>query len=81
MKNKETMTPTLKEDIDDMTEFFTANYNDTPQVDRLNKLAPQEKRMLLTFLHYGNYVKTARHYKCSANWIGKRIRKILNDIK
>lgn len=81
MKNKETIKPTLKEDIEDMTAFFNANLNDTPQIDRLNALPPQEKRMLLTFLHYGNYVKTAKHYRCSANWIGKRIRKILNDIK
>lgn len=73
--------PTLNADIADMEAFFEENENDTPQVERFNALSPQDKRILLVYLHYGHYKETAKHFKCSPSWMGKRIRKILNEIK
>lgn len=56
---------------------FDENAEQSPLVERVNRLPQDERTLLLKWLFHGSYSELARRYSCSPAWLAKRIRGIV----
>ncbi len=65
-----------KDALAEMREAYRLNLNENPIVERFNSLTDSEKQLLLLYVHYGCFAYLAKRYRCSPQWLSKRIKKI-----
>lgn len=60
---------------------FKENLEDSPLVAAVNKLPTDDRHILLVWLHCGTVVGTAEHFHVGDEYMRRRIKKIIKEIK
>lgn len=72
---------TERQHADEILKEFTKNENENLHVAKFNLLPPDEKQLILSYLYYEKIKDVAKKYKCSASWMGKKLKVILQKLR
>jgi len=72
---------TEKESIAAMQKDFEKNETESVHVAKFNRLDAGEKQLVLQYLHLGTIKAVAAKYNCSTSWMGKRLKRILQNLR
>lgn len=72
---------TEKESIAAMQKDFERNETESIHIAKFNRMDAGEKQLVLQYLHHGTIKAVAAKYNCSASWMGKKLRRILQNLR
>lgn len=67
--------------INELNAAYKRNEGESVHVEKLNRLNAADKQLVLLYIHYGTIKDVAKKYNCSSSWMGKRLKRILNELR